>query len=164
MSRKRTVRRVYALVNPISHALYQSSKLTVAEWNKQVTPVQVAVDRLSRGDWDNEGSWQPMFECLNRIESLLKLGRVEGQDFVEEAQAVMVAALERRHSSGIVALRAGELAMLREVCKVYGDLLKEASHAQFAAACAHTNANITRILNDKKNARIGGCVFEVRGS
>lgn len=163
MSRKRTVRRVWALINPITHAAYQASKLTMAEWNKQVTPVQVAVDRLGRGEWDN-GSWQPMFECLNRIESLLKLGRVEGQDFVEEAQAVMVAALERRHSSGIVALRAGELAMLREVCKVYGDLLKEASHAQFAAACAHTDANITRILNDKKNVRIGGCVFEVRGS
>ena len=164
MSRKRTVRRVYALVNPISHAVYQSSKLTVAEWNKQVTPVQVAVDRLSCGDWNDE-SWQPMFECLNRIESLLKLGRAEDHGFTNEAQAAMVSALDRRQKSGVTALRAEELALLREVCQVYGDLLKEVTHAQFSAACAHTNANITRILNSKPSMHnVGGCVFEVRGS
>lgn len=57
--------------------------------------------------------------------------------------------------------RANELASIREVVNVYGDLLKEASHRQFAEACRHTNANVSRILRNKaKMHQAGECVFE----
>lgn len=160
MTRKRTARRVYALINPLVHAQYQASKLTVAEWNKQVTPVQASIDQLSRGEWDND-NWQPLFECLNRIESLLKLNRVKAADWIDDAQKAMVEALDRRANTGATAFKAGELTMIREVVSVYGDLLKEATHAQFAAACAHTNANISRVLANKHRMHeVAGCVFE----
>ena len=73
MSRKRTNRKVWELIDPISHAAYQASKLTVAEWNTQMTPVLAAVESLRAGDWDPHENWQPMFEALMRIESILKL-------------------------------------------------------------------------------------------
>lgn len=160
MSRKRTVRRVYDLINPITHAQYQASRLTTAEWNDQLVPVQAAVDQLSRGEWSND-NWQPLFECLNRIESLVKLNRVNADEWIGQAQGAMVQALDRRTLTGAAAFKASELSMIREVVTVYGDLLKEATHAQFAAACRHTNANISRILSNKSKMHSAGeCVFE----
>lgn len=160
MTRKRTVRRVYDLINPITHALHQASKLTKAEWVVQIAPVQASVDQLSRGEWAND-NWQPLFECLNRIESLLKLNRIKEDEWIDQAQGAMVEALDRRVLTGATAFKAGELAMIREVVTVYGDLLKEATHAQFAAACRHTNANISRILRNKAKMHMAGeCVFE----
>ena len=160
MTRKRTVRRVYDLIDPIAHAAYQASTLTKAEWVRQITPVQVAVDALSRGEWANN-TWQPLFECLNRIESLTKLNHVKAQEWIDSAQQAMVDALDRRAKSGVTAFKADELATIREIVTVYGDLLKEASHRQFAEARKHTNANMTRVLRNKsKMYQTGECVFE----
>lgn len=160
MTRKRTVRRVYALVDPIAHAAYQASLLSPAEWDTQMKPVIVAVDQLIKGIWTND-TWQPLFECLNRIESLTKLNRVKAGEWIEQAQTAMVDALDRRQATGAQAFRANELASIREVVNVYGDLLKEASHRQFAEACRHTNANVSRILRNKaKMHQAGECVFE----
>jgi len=151
---------VYALLNPITHAQYQSSLLTVAEWNTQIIPVQAAVDALSRGEWTNE-TWQPLFECLNRIESMTKLNRVDAAEWINTAQDVMVTALDRRTNTGATAFKADELAKIREIVRTYGDLLKEVSHAQFYRACQHTNANISRILNNMNRLhQVGDCVFD----
>lgn len=160
MSRKRTVRRVYALIDPLTHAAYQCSKLTTSEWNTQIIPVQVAVDQLSRGIWTAD-TWQPLFECMNRIESLTKLNRVKAQNWIDQAQEAMVQAMDRKQQTGATAFKAAELAMVREIVSVYGDLLEECTHAQFAAACRHTNANVSRILSNKaKMHQSGECVFE----
>ena len=53
-------------------------------------------------------------------------------------------------TTGATAFRANELLTLRDMVKLYGDLLKEVTHKQFADACANTDANMTRIRNDKK--------------
>lgn len=160
MTRKRTNRRVYALIDPLTHAAYQCSKLTTSEWNTQLIPVQVAVDQLSRGIWTAD-TWQPLFECMNRIENLTKLNRVKADDWIDQAQEAMVQAMDRKQQTGATAFKAAELAMVREIVSVYGDLLKECTHAQFAAACRHTNANISRIPSNKaKMHQSGECVFE----
>lgn len=159
--RKHTKRRVWAKINPIEHAKYQASLLTVAEWNEQMTPVITALDRLSRGDWDKSECWQPMFECLNRIESMITLNRVDAMPFIKQAQSAMVHALERQKQKGATSFKSEELATLREVVNVYGDLLKEVTHAQFQRATAHTTANVTRILANKgKMKNVNDCVFE----
>lgn len=160
MSRKRTVRRVYDLVNPITHAAYQASKLSLAEWNVQILPVQIAVDCLSRGDWSRD-TWEPLFECLNRIESLTKLNHVDAKEFIERAQAAMVDPLDRMEKTGARAFKYNELSTIREIVSVYGDLLKEASHAQFASACRHTNANVDRIVRNRDRMHVvQKCIFE----
>ena len=159
--KKRTNRRVWNLIDPISHAAYQAAKLTQSEWNAQILPVQIAIDALSRGEWGHE-TWGPVLECLNRIESMLALAKAPDHGFVSQAQTAMVAALDRQASSGVTALRASELATLREVLTTYGDLLKEISHGQFARACAHTNANMARLLREKQAMRrAGNVVFEM---
>jgi hypothetical protein len=159
--RKKTKRKVWPLIDPIVHASYQASKLTVPEWNRQMTPVISAVDALSRGLWDRH-NWQPVFECLNRIESITKLMHVEDHGLIDDAQQAYTSALLRREATGASAFKANELATLREVVEVYGNLLKEISHAQFQAACNHTNANISRILNQKAGREVGGVLIEQR--
>lgn len=151
--KKKCNRVIRPLINPILHAAYQASKLTMEEWNKQIIPVQAAIDRLITGDWDNYECWQPMFECLNRIESLVKLNRIpDAQDWVHEAQDAMAAALARNRTTGARAFKADEMATLRCVVSTYGDLLREVTHRQFQEACDHTNANIERILAKKSKS------------
>ena len=163
--KKRTIRKVWDYVNPLTHAMYQASKLTIKEWNAQIIPVQVAVDRLSTGDWNDYECWQPVFECLNRVESLVKLHKVDDVGFIVDAQTAIVHALERKEKTGVQAFKAQELSMLRELVATYGSLLKEVSHGQFAKACAHTNANVDRILKNKHKMEIhGGCIFEMKSA
>ena len=81
-------------------------------------------------------------------------------EFHEDTK-VYIKTLERQKRMGTQSFKAEELATLREVVSVYGDLLKEVTHAQFQRATAHTNANVTRILKNKgKMKNINDCVFE----
>jgi hypothetical protein len=161
VTRKKTKRKVWPLIDPIEHAAYQASTLSVAEWNRQMTPIIAAVDLLRQGNWEHE-NWSPLFECLNRIESITKLQRVSDQGLIDDAQAAYTNALLRREKTGACALKAGELATLREVVEVYGSLLKEISHAQFQLACNHTNANMSRVLNQRNGKVIAGVLMENR--
>lgn len=159
--RKRTKRKVWDLINPITHAAYQASKLTIAELNTQRQPVIVALEQLIQGNWDKKESWQPMFECLNRIESLTKLNNVDAKDFIERAQSVFVDALSRQEKTGAKAFKADELATMREVVTVYSDLLQECSHRQLQEASRHTNANMDRIVKQKSGRQVAGCIVEM---
>jgi hypothetical protein len=158
--RKQTKRKVWGLINPIQHAAYQASKLTQAEWVAQMVPVQTAVEQLLQGNWDKGECWQPMFECLNRIESLTKLNRVDALEFIGAAQNVYITALDRHEKTGAKAFKADEITTLREVVQVYGDLLGECTHRQFSDACTHTAANVSRIVNQRAGRHVAGCYIE----
>ena len=88
---------------------------------------------------------------------MLKLKRMPDYGMIDRCQQAFITALDRREKTGACAFKADELAAVREVAEVYGDLLKEITHSEFAAACAHTNANISRVLREKKCIEIGGC-------
>ena len=150
MSRKRTVRRVWSTeVNPIVHAAFQCSLLSLSEWNTQMVPVLAAVHALSTGDWSPQDNWQPMFESLMRIESMLKLKHMPDHGFIANAQETYTICLARMDRTGATAFKADELATIREVAQVYGDLLKEVSHGEFAKACDHAFANVDRVMKSK---------------
>lgn len=147
--RKRCVRKAWALVNPIEHAAYQASRLTVAEWNRQMAPVVTATEQLALGKWDPLRDWNPLFHALNRIESMLHIARMPDHGFIARAQDAFVSALDRQQRTGAKAFNADELSTIREVSQVYGDLLKEVTHRDFQAACAHTQANVDRITKQR---------------
>ena len=150
--RKRTNRKVWICapgVTPLQHAQYQASVITPAEWVEQVQPVQVAIESLCQGHWDAHQDWQPLFMALNRIESMLKLQRAADNGLIDEAQAVFAAALDRQVATGTTAFKAAEMAIVREVGAVYGDLLREITHRDFQVACKHTDANVDRIVKQR---------------
>jgi len=149
--RKATRRTVWVpVLDPMEHAKWQASKLSPAEWNEQVIPVQVALDQLLIGNWNKLEGWNPIFHALNRIESMLKLFHRPDYGFVEQMQGVISAALDREEKTGAKAFKHDEIAALRELVSTYGDLLREVSHRQFKMTCAHTDANVARILKAKK--------------
>ena len=161
--KKQCKRKHWALINPIEHAKFQASNLSVAEWNEQMTPLIVAVDELSKGNWDPLEVWNKLFFALNRIESMLHIKRVSDGGFITQAQTAFVTALDRQQKTGAKAFKADELATIREVAQVYGDLLREITHRDFKAACAHTDANVMRIIRQRgpKTVVKGGCILEV---
>lgn len=161
--KKRTKRTHWALVNPIEHAQFQASLLTTAEWNEQMAPVITATEQLAKGNWNPWEDWNPLFYALNRIESILHIKRVSDGGFINQAQQAFVTALDRQQKTGAKAFKADELATIREVAQVYGDLLREITHKDFKAACAHTDANVSRIVRQRgpKTVVKGGCILEM---
>jgi hypothetical protein len=161
--RKHTNRTMWAIVpgrSPFEIAQYNAAKLTAEEWNEQIVPLQVAIDSLCRGDWSNQ-QWQMLFDAVNRIESMLKLAKRPDHGFLDQCKAVFVSALDRRKSKTGTAFKADEMAIIKDVGLVYGDLLKEVTHKQFQQACAHTNANVTRIIKSHKGVKeVSGCLIE----
>ena len=165
--RKRTNRKVWICVpgvTPLQQAHYQASILTAAEWVEHVQPVQVAIESLCQGYWDAHKDWNPLFSALNRIESMLTLKRADDHGLIGEAQAVFVAALDRQHDTGATTFKAAEMAIIREIGSVYGDLLREITHKDFQAACKHTDANVERIVNqrDPEVQSKSGCLIELK--
>ena len=161
--KKRCKRTHWAKVNPVEHAMYQASKLTTAEWNRQMTPVIVAMEQLTQGHWDPIQDWNPIFFALNRIESMLHIKHVKDHGFITHAQTAITSALDRQKQTGARAFKSDELATIREIVQTYGNLLQEITHRDFEAACAHTDANVTRILTQRepKTGRKGDCILEL---
>lgn len=161
--KKKCKRTHWALVNPIEHAQFQASKLTVAEWNEQMAPVITATEQLAQGHWNPLEDWNPLFFALNRIESMTYIKKVDAKDFISQAQQAFVSALDRQKTTGAKAFKADELATIREVAQVYGDLLREITHKDFKAARAHTDANVARIIRQRgpKTVVKGGCIVEM---
>lgn len=166
MSRKVTHRTHWAKINPIEHAMYQASKLSIEERNVQMVPVIAALGQLETGNWDPHEAWNPIFSCLNRIESISKLNHLDAQEFIDRAQAAFVTALDRHKKTGACAFKADELATIREIVDLYGQLLGEISRKAFAQACNHTSANVARLLSQKNGPakRVAGCVIEVKNT
>lgn len=159
--RKRTNRKVWALIDPINHAKYQASLLTEKEVSIQMVPVLKSIDLLSRGHWERE-NWSPIFECLNRIESITKLQHVSDNGLIDDAQKAYTTALIRRETTGAQSFTASELKTIREVASIYEGLLKELSHKQFNEACVHTNANLSRVLRQRNTKEVCGVLIENR--
>lgn len=152
MSRKFCRRRVYTLakgLTPLAVAKYNACKLTEEEWNEQYLPVTVTVDELMRGEWDFSENWSPMLECLRRIKTMLALKKMPDHGLVAEAEVAFATALNRQKATGARAFKADELRILREVAKVYGDLLREITHGEFAQACRKTKDHFTRLNRQK---------------
>lgn len=152
MSRKFCRRKVYTLANgltPFEVAMHNASKLTAAEWDEQYLPIAVTVEELMRGEWDFGENWSPMLECLRRIKTMLDLKKMPDHGLVAEAEVAFATALNRQKATGARAFKADELRILREVANVYGDLLKEVTHGEFAQACRKTKDHFTRLNRQK---------------
>lgn len=162
--KKRTRRTHWALLNPLEHAQFQASKLSTAEWNEQLAPVITATEQLMQGNWHPHEVWNKLFYALNRIESMLKIKHRPDHGLINSAQEVFISALDREKTTGARALKAQELAVIREVGQVYGNLLQEISRGDFKRACSHTDANVARIIRQRGPNTLTKCgaIFEMK--
>lgn len=160
--RKRTRRTEWVCLNPVDHAIYQASTLTPAEWNRQITPLVVAIEQLAQGAWMPRDNWSNVFEALNRIETIVKLKHIDDSGLIERGKATFISALDREAATGATAFKAAELETIREIGEVYGDLLREISHRDLKIVCDKTKANVDRITRQRKEDETvhAGCVIE----
>ena len=163
--RKNTRRTVWQMapgMTPMELARYQSAKLTPAEWNEQIIPVHAAIESLCRGDWEPR-NWQPLFDALNRIESMVWIKHAPDHGLIHDGQQTFETALDRQVRTGSTAFRASEIAIIREIGRVYGELLLEVTHRDFQAACEHTRANIARIIHARTGVvKKNHCLIEIK--
>jgi len=111
--------------------------------------VQVALDALLTGDWTKQTHWNVFFTMLCRIEAMLNLKHANDYRLIQQARDVYVAALDREGNTGAKAFKHDELAVMREVVQVYGDLLKEITHRDWKESVRISEANIDRIARRK---------------
>ncbi len=147
--RKATRRTVWVPVNPITHAVWQASKLTTEEWNQQMIPVQLALDALLTGDWTKQTNWNVFFTMLCRIEAMLNLKHADDYGLIQQSRDVFVAALDREANTGAKAFKHTELAVMREIVQVYGGLLTEITHRDWKESVRISEANIDRVVRRK---------------
>lgn len=148
--RKATRRTVWVPQNPITHAIWQASKLTTEEWNQQMVMVQVSFDALITGYWTKQTHWNVFFTMLCRIEAMLNLKHADDHGLIQQSRDVFVAALDREANTGAKAFKHDELAVMREIVQVYGDLLKEVTHRDWKEAVRISEANnIERVVRRK---------------
>ena len=89
----------------------------------------IAQGRSTTGDWRN------VFDALNMVEDLCRAGQAtRWQEWHSALQDAIAAALDRRQEQGIHALRADELAHLRELVDMWAELLARISVRELSAA------------------------------
>lgn len=148
--RKRTVRRRWALVNPIQAAIGRAARLPRAELEAQSIPLKSAIDRLVTGRWE-PFDWQAIRDAANRVEILLRLNRIDEPAFLLEVGLVVDAAIERLQVNGTKALRPAETEVLWWLYESYVNVLGETTRGQFADACAIVDREVEKILATRRN-------------
>lgn len=149
--KKRTVRRQWALVNPIAHAMGRAARLPQTEIDAQVVPMKEAIDRLVMGRWENT-DWGAVRDSANRVEILMRMAKVDNPEFLQEIGIVVQAANARFRANGTKALYAGEIESLRWLERSYAGVLAEVTRGQFMDACTIVEREVKQVIAIKRKA------------
>lgn len=148
--RKRTVRRQWALRNPLEIAIGRAARLPQHEVDIQCVPLKEAIDRLVTGRWER-ADWGAVRDAANRIEILMRMNKVDDPTFLLEVGTVINCAMQRFDAGGTKALRAGEAETLRWLHDSYMNVLGETTRGQFMDACTTAEREVARILAERRN-------------
>lgn len=152
--KKQCIRRPWDTSITAAQVIKQNkAKLSVAQWNEQVIPVQATVNGLLAGDWAGFGNWGPVIECRGLIRSLLKLSKQPDHGFIDELDTVCVEATTRFRATWSTAFRHDERTIVQDMVAVYGNLLKEVTAKQFNLACQHAYADRARVLGSNRKRK-----------
>lgn len=125
--RKRTRRKVYALVNPITHAIEGACNTSDADLNKLRAMELAAIDAIARG----HGSLHDLAslrDMLNIAETMANGGiGPEAIPPIEAAQTELVAMIERRQRTGRIGATGPGLEAFREAFRFH-DLQRTSVH------------------------------------
>ena len=132
----------------LRQALRGNARLRSDERAKLMLAAQVSVDAIATGAADI-GHWKSIFECTNLIEELCSRGLAhDWKDWHGGLQDAIEQALDRARG-GVKALRAGELAALREMLDLWGDLLDRVTMRELSAAQEAVAAMTRRVLAER---------------
>ena len=135
-------------VNPLAHivAMQGAALLTRNDVIRCSLNVHSAVEAVRQGIASKQ-QWQDLFMSINIMKELVRMGRAEGQEAIDAMQLAVVGILDRQRETGTRAVRADELAMLRDVAATYADLMANITHSELATAHERTRARMKRVLS-----------------
>jgi len=148
MSRKRCVRKVYALVNPITMAM-EGCAITPSDKLDKLRMLELsAIEAFAKGRATPD-DWRALADMLNVTETMAGMGiGPEALEPCMQAQAALGAA-HARHKAGKPLLFTGpELQMLRD-CYEWHDLQRQSvARSQYEAAIKRTGDRIRSAAPD----------------
>lgn len=138
MSRKRTHRKVYALVNPIAHAIAGAAITDTAALDQLRMRELTALDALVRGQGARD-DWKAMADMANVAETMARMGiGPEVLSVCERAGQALMRAHGRFKLRGSMALDGEGIQALRELAE-YHDLQRTSvSRSQYEVAIRKT--------------------------
>jgi hypothetical protein len=97
-----------------------------------------------------QDDWRWVFDCINAVEELCRMKIAQGLDVVESLQEVMAEVLDRQKATGTKALRASELAALRDFAADYTEILSGVTQQQYMTAQRRVEDRIRRVLSGER--------------
>lgn len=136
-------------INPTAHmmAMQGACRLNADDAAQRAVRVRMALDVISRGR-GTTADWRELFDAVNLAEELVRMRLVprEAQDTVSQVQAVVVAVLDRQRATGTRALRAPELATLRDFSADWADVCGGITHRELFEAEERVARRVRRVL------------------
>lgn len=147
MSRKRTVRRVWKLVNPIQHAIDGAAITPRAELDKLLARELASLDDLTHGRGGLQ-QWSDMAHVVNLCESLALNGvGPEALEACQLAQEGLIDASRRFQKTRRMGLTGVAIQALRDVIE-YHDLQRSSiSRSQYEKTIAGLRSQILNNVN-----------------
>ena len=138
-------------VNPSAHivAMLGAGRLSVTDTIKRAQNLHDAIERASRAE-ASQDDWRLIFDAINIIEQLCRMRVLEGLDVLEGLQETVVSIMDRAKKTGTKALRASELAALREFRADYATVLRGVTQQQYFRAQAAVEDRIRRVLSGER--------------
>lgn len=138
-------------VNPTAHlmAMMGAAAMSKADVIQRASNLRDAVEAASRGQAD-KAAWRLVFDCINVVEQLARMKVVQGLDVIEELQATVAGVMDRQRETGTRALRASELAALRNFAADYTAILSGVTQQQYMQAQKGVEDRIRRILSGER--------------
>lgn len=142
-------------VNPLAHmvAMHGACLLTRDDVLAFSQDVVGAVDAVSKGK-ATLADWQAIFTAINMMEEMVLMKLAMDEDgAVGAMQNAVASILNRINDQGIKAVRATELALLRDLSATYTDLIAQLTHAQFFQVGERVDRKIAMAISTGRGAR-----------
>lgn len=138
MTRKHTRRKVYALTDPIAHAIAGAAITDTASLDKLRMRELSAIESFRTGQASRQ-DWMAIADMLNICETLARDGiGPEAMDACERAQEALTAAFERHQATGRLGITGPELQAMRTGYE-YHDLQRQSiSRSRYEQAIKKT--------------------------
>jgi len=147
MSRKRTVRRVYALLNPIAHAMQGAAITSRAECDRLLARELAALDDLTHGRGTVQ-QWHDMVTVMNLCETLALSGvGPEAFESIRKAEEGLIEAGKRFHKTQKMGLSGQTIQALRDVIEFHDLQRSSISRREYEVAIARMRSNIVNRVN-----------------
>jgi hypothetical protein len=142
MSRKRCVRKVWALINPVEHAISGACITKRGDLNTLLSRELSSLDALATGR-ARMGEWSDMVNVNNLTQTLggMGVGR-EAMPDAHKAEAGLIEAAERYQRTGRMGLSGPTLQALRDVIEWHDLQRSSIPRNQYEAAIKLTAARI----------------------